>query len=117
MGVYAAWRVIEGSFRNTREGAKLALTWGEDWYLPRKLQEFMLSGGFEEERIRMEECDIWLKVKDLKRWATILWSFLGARDDGWKVEDEEKWEEVVEMLVGDLEGSSECKRSEDGTLC
>jgi ubiquinone/menaquinone biosynthesis C-methylase UbiE len=103
--------------RATRgEGAKLALTWGGEWYLPSRLKEFMVSGGFQEEKIRMEECEIWLFVRDLRRWATIVWSFLGARagDAAWTKEDEEKWDEVVEMVALDIEASGDCRRVAKG---
>jgi hypothetical protein len=57
----------------------MTLMWGEEWYLPSKLEEFMLSGGFEKERLRMESYEIWHRTSYLKRWAQIVWSFLGGR--------------------------------------
>lgn len=97
--------------------AKLALTWGGDWLEPWKLKEFVVSGGFKVENIRMDQCNVWLKVKDLRRWTIITWSFLAKREGApWVEEDEEKWEDAVGIFKSDMENGPDCKKMEDGSF-
>jgi len=95
--------------------AQFALQWGGEWYLQSKLKEFILSGGFQEQNIKMYTSDVYHEVRDSKRWATILWSFLGIRDDGWHQEDEETWDKAIEIMVRELEKSPAYRENEDGT--
>lgn len=95
--------------------AKFALDWGGDWYLQSKLKDFMLSGGFKEQNIKISTSDVFLEIKDLKRWAIILWSYLGARNDGWHQEDEDKWDEAIEIMVQEIERSPAYEKKSDGT--
>jgi SAM-dependent methyltransferase len=44
----------------------------------------------------------YLQIKDLKRWATIAWGFLGAPPNGWTQDDEDKWDEAVAFIVNYL---------------
>jgi hypothetical protein len=30
---------------------------------------------------------------------TPLWGYIGHRDDGWKEEDEKKWDEVIDVMA------------------
>ncbi|KAF8849874.1 S-adenosyl-L-methionine-dependent methyltransferase [Acephala macrosclerotiorum] len=97
--------------------AKFALHWGGDCsYLQSKLKDFMLSGGFEERNIKISTSDVFLEIKDSKRWATILWSYLGARDGGWYQEDEDKWDEAIEITVQEIEKSPAYQKNSDGTV-
>lgn len=80
------------------------------------LKEIMRSGGFEEAKIRIETCDIFLTTPDLRIWIAKAWSGLGARADGWWKEDEEKWDEFVDIAVRELETGPNYKKLEGGDV-
>lgn len=75
----------------------------------------MLSGGFEEQKIKISTSDVFLEIQDSNRWATILWSYLGTRDDGWHQEDEDRWDEAIEIMAKELESSPAYRKNSDGT--
>ena len=62
----------------------------------------------------MESYEIWQRMSNLKRWAKIVWSFLGERKGGWRVEDEERWEEAVGLIEREMERSPDCRKVEGG---
>jgi len=48
----------------------------------RDLRNALEAGGFEEGKISCSEKECFLKVSDLKRWAQLAWSYLGALPGG-----------------------------------
>ena len=109
-------RPVEEAHRITRgDGVPFPMATPEHMLLPSTLRNFLISGGFAEENIQMDAFTLHQKIKDLKHWCTILWSFLGARGDGWKKEDEEKWDEVIQIIVDSIEKSEFCKKDADGS--
>lgn len=65
----------------------------------------MIAGGFEGSKIQMSTCEVFEELKDLKWWLTALWGFIGQRDDGWKAEDEDKWDEAIDILMKTMKSS------------
>ena len=94
--------------------AKLALDWGGAMVLQSWLKDFLIVGGFDGKKVEITTCNVFLKVKDIRHWATITWSFLGERKDGWHQEDEDKWDQVIDIIVGEIKKSPNCKELEDG---
>lgn len=94
--------------------SKLRIQWGGDLLLESTLKDFYLEGGFEEEKIEIKQFELWHPVKDLAAWAEGLWSFLGDTEEGWSVQDEERWEEAVRIIIDEVGRSRDFVRSEDG---
>ncbi|KAH7343020.1 hypothetical protein BKA65DRAFT_303337 [Rhexocercosporidium sp. MPI-PUGE-AT-0058] len=94
---------------------KLRIQWGGELLLKSTLSSFYEEGGFEEEKVDIKPFELWHEVKDVRAWAEGLWSFLGDTEDGWSKEDEERWEEAVEIIVREVEeGDDVYVRNEDG---
>lgn len=45
---------------------------------------------------------------------TALWGYIGHRDDGWKEEDEKKWDEVIDVMAKATERSLGVTKANDG---
>jgi hypothetical protein len=50
---------------------------------------------------------------DMRRWAALAWSFLAHPVGGWKQQDEDMWDEAIDVIVAELE-KSERHKVEDG---
>ena len=96
-------------------GVVLPMATNKKWFQPSTLRKWLVDGGFQDNKIKMESVDVWVVMKDLWHWVTITWSFLGPRADGWKLEDEEKWDQVIETMVEGMESSGNCVKGEDGS--
>jgi SAM-dependent methyltransferase len=59
------------------------------------LKNALEAGGFEKGKISFSEKEYFLKVSDLRRWAQLAWSYLGALPGGWSQRDEDKWDEAI----------------------
>ena len=66
------------------------------------------------EKVSYEQKGVELRVKDLKRWSQLAWSYLGMGADGWKKEDEENWDRAVGMYEDLVKRSSWWKSEGDG---
>lgn len=86
-----------GHLATRGSNAKLGLAYDPEWFKQEKLKDFMVAGGFEESKVHISTCDIFEKVRDLRWWLTALWGYIGQRNDGWKQEDEARWEEAIEV--------------------
>ncbi|KAH9206796.1 hypothetical protein DL95DRAFT_66200 [Leptodontidium sp. 2 PMI_412] len=101
--------------RSKDQGKKLRIQWGDELLLESMLRDFYKEGGFEEGKIEINPFELWHEVKDLRAWAEGLWSFLGDTETGWSEEDEERWEEAVEVVIREVEkGEDVYVRNEDG---
>jgi SAM-dependent methyltransferase len=74
--------------------AKLGLAYDLEWLKQEQLKDFM--------------------VQDLRWWVTALWGYIGQRDDGWKVDDEKKWDEAIDIMVKTMENSPGMTKTDDG---
>ena len=45
---------------------------------------------------------------------TALWGYIGQKDDGWKEEDEEKWDEAIDVMAKTTEKSLGATKANDG---
>jgi hypothetical protein len=94
--------------------AKLGLAYDLEWLKQETLKDFLVAGGFEERKVQISTCEVFENVKDLRWWVTALSGYTGQRDDGWKPEDEEKWDEAVNVLFKTMEQSPGVTRTDDG---
>ncbi|KAG4441384.1 hypothetical protein IFR05_003141 [Cadophora sp. M221] len=101
--------------RDEDKAEKLRIQWGEELLLESMLSGFYKEGGFEEGKVDIRPFEMWHEVKNLRAWAEGLWSFLGDTESGWSEEDEERWEEAVDIVVQEVgKGEDVYVRNEDG---
>ncbi|CAJ2504436.1 Uu.00g118300.m01.CDS01 [Anthostomella pinea] len=55
----------------------------------------------------------WIQMPDLKRWATIAWTFLSTPAGGWTQADEDKWDQAIEICAEEMQKGDSYKY-EDG---
>ncbi|KAI0867184.1 hypothetical protein GGS24DRAFT_486380 [Hypoxylon argillaceum] len=62
-------------------------------------------GGFKPENINCTNTTAHLKVppNGLKRWAQLAWSYLGQPPSGWSQNDEDHWDEAIDVIVEQLQ--------------
>lgn len=81
-------------------------------YGKEKIEQVSADAGWTD--VRYAEKTVWLNLgADLKRWATIAWTFLATPVGGWQQRDEDKWEEAIDFIVDEL-GRDEWHKVEDG---
>ncbi|PVI02677.1 S-adenosyl-L-methionine-dependent methyltransferase [Periconia macrospinosa] len=69
-------------------------------YTPEGFRDVLEKAGWK--NVEYVDRDVWVKIKDIRRWATIAWTFLSTPVGGWKQEDEDKWDEIIDLLVQEL---------------
>ncbi|KAF2179225.1 S-adenosyl-L-methionine-dependent methyltransferase [Zopfia rhizophila CBS 207.26] len=78
------------------------------------LRKALEAGGFQPNNISFSEKDCFLKIRDLKRWAQLAWSYLGTLPSGWTKNDEDKWDETIADIVEQLESGDGISKNESG---
>jgi ubiquinone/menaquinone biosynthesis C-methylase UbiE len=93
------------AFHAYKEGAK--------WQSTDHLKSVLEGAGFKD--IKITRKDAVLPIENLKRWAEVAWSFLGAPKGpagGWVEKDEEMFEKAVEIVEREMR--NEAKVTLDG---
>lgn len=74
------------------------------WADPAFLAGIVESGGFQKEAIEMREVEVFITTSTkFQRYVTLLWSFMGGTTAaGWTPEDEERWDDAVEVIKQEL---------------
>ncbi|KUI66541.1 Ubiquinone/menaquinone biosynthesis C-methyltransferase UbiE [Cytospora mali] len=78
------------------------------------LRKALEAGGFKAENITCSNKDCYLSIPDIKRWAQLAWSYLGTLPSGWSQNDEDKWSEVIDDIVEQLESGDGISKNEAG---
>ncbi|KAF0638238.1 hypothetical protein FPSE5266_01862 [Fusarium pseudograminearum] len=99
-------------------------TRGDDAPLPVLLQDMsfeeehmrkeLQGAGFDPDKTKIYHKDAFVTIPDLRRWAQLAWSYLGALPSGWLREDEEKWEEALSDIVEQLANSDGISKNDKG---
>ncbi|KAF2246839.1 S-adenosyl-L-methionine-dependent methyltransferase [Trematosphaeria pertusa] len=76
------------------------------------LRKSLETGGFID--ITCSEKDCFLKIGDMKRWAQLAWSYLGALPSGWSQNDEDKWDEAIADIVEQLKSGDGISKNDKG---
>ncbi|CAI6334290.1 unnamed protein product [Periconia digitata] len=84
------------------------------WMGVNQVSQVLEQAGFDHKNIRHETAATSIEVQDSRRWAQIVWSFMGALDSGWEKEDETRWEEAVDTVQKVLETWDGFKKHEEG---
>ena len=83
-----------------------------NWIDGKHIQDVMRDAGFAPEKMKVESSDAWARVgggeAGFRAWVEKTWAYL-AGIAGWFEDDEEKWDEEVDMMVKVLKGFGEEK--------
>lgn len=105
---------VREASRSTRAGGALP-AWDsfENWQDPTFIAGILEAGGFEKGAVNVQQREIFVNVGDFDRHASITWSFRGMPSAGWSKQDEERWDEAVEILKQELRKTEGFKILED----
>ncbi|KAF5597894.1 s-adenosyl-l-methionine-dependent methyltransferase [Fusarium pseudocircinatum] len=79
------------------------------------LREVIIKGGFEPEKVRFMQKNVHVTIGDLKRFATMIWSFIGGTSKaGWLESDEENWDKAVDTVMEALTQTDGYEKLENG---
>ncbi|KAG5752291.1 hypothetical protein H9Q70_005044 [Fusarium xylarioides] len=79
------------------------------------LLDVIIKGGFEPDKVKLIQKDVYVTIGDLKRFATMIWSFIGGTSKaGWLETDEENWDAAVDSVVDALSQTRGYEKLEDG---
>ncbi|KAI4858865.1 S-adenosyl-L-methionine-dependent methyltransferase [Hypoxylon rubiginosum] len=70
-------------------------------YDTEQFKKLLVEAGFKD--TQYYEREAWVHMPDLKRWATIAWTFLSTPVGGWKQSDEDEWDEAINICVEELQ--------------
>ena len=73
-------------------------------YTPEEFSAILAKAGWT--NVEYVDKDVWVQMKDVKRWATIAWTFLGTPVGGWTQNDEDRWDETIDLLVKEITTSA-----------
>ncbi|KAF4999929.1 hypothetical protein FGRMN_2167 [Fusarium graminum] len=95
---------IHAACKKTRpDGTPLPRQGFEKWEDEDFLREVVVKGGFAPKNVSLEKRNVYVTVGDLKRFATMIWSFIaGTTTVGWLKSDEENWDAAVHEVVEGL---------------
>jgi len=108
-GAIAVWKTmpwhvaLENAHHKTRGADEpMAPFLSKSWYKKEKIEQVTKEAAWKD--VKFIELDAYLNLgTDMKRWATIAWTFLGTPVGGWQQRDEDKWDEAVDSIVKELE--------------
>ncbi|KAF4445835.1 hypothetical protein F53441_10480 [Fusarium austroafricanum] len=87
----------------------------EKWEDKDFLRDVIIKGGFSPENVTMMQKDVHVTIGDLKRFATMIWSFIGGTSAaGWLETDEDNWDMAVDIVTETLTQTEGYEKLEDG---
>lgn len=109
---------IQAAAQNTRPTGTPVPRQGMDkWSQAEFLQSVVEKGGFEKQKIKMVQNDVFVELGDLNRYATMLWSFIGGTSAvGWLESDEERWDEAIDIVKKELRKSQGTRLLDGGKM-
>ena len=95
---------IQTAAKSTRPpGTPLPRQGLQKWEPPEFLQNVLVKGGFEREKIVLKKVEVYCTTVELYHFATMCWSFIGGTSEvGWLKSDEENWDRAVDIVVEEL---------------
>ncbi|KAF5654608.1 hypothetical protein F25303_1258 [Fusarium sp. NRRL 25303] len=107
---------IHAAAKKTRPaGTPLPREGLDKWEDREFLRDVIIKGGFEEEKVKFIQKDVHVTIGDLRRFATMIWSFIGGTSKaGWLESDEENWDIAVDTVVEALTETEGYEKLEDG---
>jgi SAM-dependent methyltransferase len=107
---------IHAACKKTRPaGTPLPRQGLEKWEDAELLRDVLIKGGFSADKVTLHHKDVHVTIGDLKRFSTMIWSFIaGTTTAGWLESDEEKWDEAVDAVAEALTLTKGFEKLEDG---
>ncbi|KAH6603832.1 hypothetical protein Trco_007278 [Trichoderma cornu-damae] len=87
----------------------------EKWMDPAFIANIVEAGGFEKGAVSVQQREMFINVGDFDRHARLVWSMRGMPSAGWSKEDEERWDEAVEIVKRELQKTEGFRLLDDGT--
>ena len=106
---------VREASRSTRTGGILP-AWDsfEHWQDPTYITRVLEAAGFEKGAVKAQQREVFMDVGDFDRHALITWSFRGMPSTGWSKQDEERWDEAIEIVKQELRKTEGFQLLEDG---
>jgi len=118
-GVIAVWAempwhvALENAHHKTRGAEEpMAPFLSKSWYKKERIEQVTEEASWKGVKFVQKEAYLNLGT-DLRRWATIAWTFLGTPVGGWQQRDEDKWDDALDSIVEELQ-NCEGFKVEDG---
>ncbi|KAM0256822.1 hypothetical protein ACHAQJ_004774 [Trichoderma viride] len=107
---------VREASRATRSGGKLP-AWNSfrEWEDPAFIASIVEAGGFKKEAVSVQQREMVVNVGNFDRYMAVTWSMRGMPSDGWSKEDEERWDEAVEVLKREIQKTEGFQLLEDGS--
>ncbi|KAF4949395.1 hypothetical protein FGADI_8963 [Fusarium gaditjirri] len=107
---------IHAAAKKTRSaGTPLPREGLDKWEDKDFLKDVIIKGGFEAEKLRFIQKDVHVTIGDLRRFATMIWSYIGGTSKaGWLELDEENWDTAVDAVMEALTQTEGYEKLEDG---
>lgn len=107
---------IREASRVTRPGGILP-AWNsfEQWTDPAFIANIVEAGGFERGAISVQQREMVVNIGDFNRHTTLVWSMRGMPSNGWTEEDEERWDDAVEIVRREMRKTEGFKILDDGS--
>jgi SAM-dependent methyltransferase len=105
--------ITSGHERTRPEGISPPTGVTKHWMELEQVSKVLQDAGFDQKNFRYETVATSIEVKNSRRWAEIIWSFMGALDSGWKEADEVKWNDAVGASQQVLEEWNRFKKKDD----
>lgn len=68
------------------------------------------------DNVRYVDSDVWVEIKDLQRFANVVWAVTGQPSTGWTEEDEQNWDKAISTIITGLQkGKGKWFIEKDGT--
>ncbi|RFU76426.1 hypothetical protein TARUN_5782 [Trichoderma arundinaceum] len=68
------------------------------WTDPTVIANIVEAGGFAKGAVSVQQREMFVNIGDFDRHARLVWSMRGMPSVGWSKEDEERWDEAVEIV-------------------
>lgn len=86
------------------------------WADPAFLAGIVEAGGFEKAAMDVQQREVFSNIGDFDRHSTLVWSLLGDPFGyGWRKEDEDTWDQAVEIFKREMKKTEGFQLLEDGT--
>jgi SAM-dependent methyltransferase len=87
-----------------------------EWWLASHLRKVAVEAGFEEAKINLQTCKVYITVRDEEHLAQVLWSYLGPPVTGWLPSDEGNWDKATRVVLDAFKDTQGFIQHDDGGL-
>ncbi|CAI6334302.1 unnamed protein product [Periconia digitata] len=77
-----------------------------EWWLGSHLQKVAIESGFDESKIELRTCKVYITIQDDEHLAHVLWSYLGPPMTGWLPSDEGDWDKAISVILANFQDTA-----------